>query len=604
MKKLIGTTLDDHYKFISLIGEGATSTVYLATDLQMEAMWAIKVLNKKDNIQGYQRQKEEAIMLSKFSNPMFPRVLPTIYDQPEALYIVMDYIHGVQLSEFLENNVISVMQAINWLKQICQGMEYLHEQGYVYCDLKPDNVVINNQFLKMIDFGACKKIGDTTNRRAGTVEFSPPEYADRSIPVGTYTDVYSIGKLGQYICSFLDEKEKPSELVSLLNLCCEANYEQRIKSAEDVYAALHRIEQKSDPISGYKARLAIFLSSVILCIAFFTLGMFGYYSNVQAYRNEFNSFFYQAVKYEQAGEINNAIEAYLNASIKDPRQSDVYEKIYQLMLPQKTDENFREKNKALLDVFRERTEIKNLDESLRIRLAELCIEQESPVYQDYAKDLLKNMKGEKVEILRNIVSGEGDTGQIVEQIKNLIETSGDTNEKMDALFLLLNVYSKLNTWTETDLNFIENTFKAMDQEALNNHEKLIPSYKLIALGLSNNLEDMNLRKNAVSWWNKLDHLHAEYTKEENITKGKLYYAEGDYPKAAESFKAAIGKDDSDLLSYFYTIDALLKSENNSEASNLWQRAKTLKEKQNEKLSANLLYQYNALQLQLEMFGIQ
>ena len=65
------------------------------------------------------------------------------------------------------------------------------------------------------------------------------------------------------------------------------------------------------------------------------------------------------------------------------------------------------------------------------------------------------MKGEKVEILRNIVSGEGDTGQIVEQIKNLIETSDDTNEKMDALFLLLNVYSKLNTWTETDLNFIE-----------------------------------------------------------------------------------------------------------------------------------------------------
>ena len=191
MKKLIGTTLDDHYKFISLIGEGATSTVYLATDLQMGAMWAIKVLNKKDNIQGYQRQKEEAIMLSKLSNPMFPRVLPTIYDQPEALYIVMDYIHGVQLSEFLENNVISVMQAINWLKQICQGMEYLHEQGYVYCDLKPDNVVINNQFLKMIDFGACKKIGDTTNRRAGTAEFSPPEYADRSIPVGTYTeDVY------------------------------------------------------------------------------------------------------------------------------------------------------------------------------------------------------------------------------------------------------------------------------------------------------------------------------------------------------------------------------------------------------------------------------
>lgn len=274
------------------------------------------------------------------------------------------------------------------------------------------------------------------------------------------------------------------------------------------------------------------------------------------------------------------------------------------MLPQKTDENFREKNKALLDVFRERTEIKNLDESLRIHLAELCIEQESPVYQNYAKDLLKNMKGKKVEILRNIVSGEGDTEQIVEQIKNLIETSDDTNEKMDALFLLLNVYSKLNTWKEADLNFVESTFKAMDQEALNDHEKLIPSYKLIALGLSNNLEDMDSRKAAIKWWNKLDGLQAEYTKEENITKGKLYYAEGDYPKAAESFKAAIAKDDSDLLSYLYAIDALLKSGNNSEASNLWQRAKTLKEKQNEKLSANLLYQYNALQLQLEMFGIQ
>ena len=66
----------------------------------MGAMWAIKVLNKKDNIQGYQRQKEEAIMLSKLSKSNVPACLPTIYDQPEALYIVMDYIHGVQLSEF------------------------------------------------------------------------------------------------------------------------------------------------------------------------------------------------------------------------------------------------------------------------------------------------------------------------------------------------------------------------------------------------------------------------------------------------------------------------------------------------------------------------
>ncbi|WP_195267525.1 protein kinase family protein [Eubacterium sp. 1001713B170207_170306_E7] len=604
MKNLIGTTLDEHYKFISVIGEGATSTVYLATDLQMGAMWAIKVLDKGNNIQAFHRQKEEAIMLSKFSNPMFPRVLPTIYDQPEALYIVMDYVHGVQLSEFLENNTISVMQAINWLKQICHGIEYLHEQGYAYCDLKPDNIVINNHFLKMIDFGACKKIGDTTNRRAGTAEFSPPEYANRSIPVGTYTDIYAIGKLGQYICGFLEEKEKPSELISFLNLCCQADYEQRPKSAEDVYALFHRIEQKNDPVSGYKVRLAVFLSCIILCIVSFTLGMYGYFSNVQAYRNEFNVLFNQAVKYEQEGDITNATEAYLNASIKDPGRTEVYEKIYQLMLPKKTDENVKEKNKALLDVFRERTEPKYLSESLRSQLSELCIEQDSPIYQEYAKTLLKNMKGEKAEILQSIVNGQGDTNQIIEQLKHLIESTDNTDEKMDSLFLLLNVYSNLGSWNQENIDFVKITLQSMNQDVLNNHVKLIPAYKLIALGLSNNLDDMNSRQEALKWWNKLDSFHAEYTKEENITRGKLFYAEGDYTKAAESFGMAIDKDSNDLLSYLYAIDSLLKSGNNGEAGNLWQKAKALKVKQNESLSANLLYQYNALQLQMQMYGIQ
>lgn len=604
MNDLSGTVLDNHYKFMSIIGSGATSTVYLAQDLNIGAVWAVKVIDKHNRIQkeDFERQKAEAMLLSELSHPVFPRVLPTIYDKEDSLYIVMDFVSGITLTERMKQPA-SITEIVEWLKQLCDGIEYLHSKGYVYADLKPENIVINENKVMIIDVGACVKKDDVLSLRTGNKLFSAPEYKNGSpVPAGDYTDNYSIGKIGLFMVEIQKYEDIPEDLITILNKCSDDDYRKRYKNTKEILEQLRKFERRNDPNTGYRIRLGIFLTCALLCIASFITGMIAYYNCSITYKQDYEVFINQAIKYEQSGDTEDAVEAYLNAILKNPDNPDVYQKVFELLQP-KTSDNVDEKNRLLLDAFRERTEVSKLSETMRVDLAELCIEQESPIYIDYASKLLKGLKGKREKIIREMIEGKGNNEQIIDELNQMIETTTDGHEKISNLYLLTCVLSQQNEWREDQIKKIEKEIDGLENSVKENDIKVLQIYKIIALGLSQDLSNAEQRAEAVQWWEKLSAWQTGFSKEDFVCEGNLFVAIGDYDRALDCFLNAISKDQTDIVSYFYAIDTALKGNKNDVAIQLWGSVQSLKNEQAGKLSANVMNQLNAIETQMKMSGV-
>ena len=115
----------------------------------------------------------------------------------------MEYINGETLSSYLKKKhfCISEKKICEIMKQIGEGIYYLHSFGIVHRDIKPDNILINDKNeIKIIDFGFSKIMGNNekTNEGFGTLDYAAPEILLR-IPYGKEIDIWAMGILLFYI---------------------------------------------------------------------------------------------------------------------------------------------------------------------------------------------------------------------------------------------------------------------------------------------------------------------------------------------------------------------------------------------------------------------
>ena len=169
----IGSLVDGKYKILNKIGQGGMSTVYLAMNERANKQWAIKEV-RKDGVSNYQVVKQSLIvetdMLKSLSHPYLPSIVDVI-DEPDRFLIVMDYIEGNTLLTALEEYGPQPQDSvIEWGKQLCDVMEYLHTRKppIIYRDLKPGNIMLRpDGTITLIDFGTARvykqqKSEDTT----------------------------------------------------------------------------------------------------------------------------------------------------------------------------------------------------------------------------------------------------------------------------------------------------------------------------------------------------------------------------------------------------------------------------------------------------------
>jgi tRNA A-37 threonylcarbamoyl transferase component Bud32 len=198
---LIGTTLSGRYRIEDEIGSGGMSTVYLAFDETLERKVAIKVLHREisQDEDTLERFRREARLVAQISHPHVVMVIDAGEDGSHP-YIVLEHVRGETLKERIRRlGPLPVSEAVAYAIEIGRALEAAHERQLVHRDVKPQNVLIDEEGrAKVTDFGIARSLDldarqlTAAGRVVGTTDYVSPEQA-LGHEVSRQSDVYSLG---------------------------------------------------------------------------------------------------------------------------------------------------------------------------------------------------------------------------------------------------------------------------------------------------------------------------------------------------------------------------------------------------------------------------
>ncbi len=199
MDKYIGKRLDGRYEIHELIGVGGMANVYRCTDTVDDREVAIKILKDEylNNEEFIRRFKNESKAIAMLSHQNIVKVYDVSFGDM-IQYIVMEYIDGITLKEYIEQQgIIEWRDALHLTNQILKALQHAHECGIVHRDIKPQNIMLlQDGTIKVTDFGIArfsdKNTRTMTEQAIGSVHYIAPEQA-RGAATDGKTDIYSVG---------------------------------------------------------------------------------------------------------------------------------------------------------------------------------------------------------------------------------------------------------------------------------------------------------------------------------------------------------------------------------------------------------------------------
>lgn len=194
-----GYILNGRYEIIERLGEGGMADVYLARDLILDRLVAVKVLRLdfRDDDKAQRRFRHEAMAATALDNPH----IVGIYDVDETdgmQYIAMEYIDGEDLKRYIKDNFpIPYAQVIDIMEQILSAVHEAHRHNIIHRDLKPQNILIDKVgYAKITDFGISKAESENTMTQTksivGSIHYLSPEQIKGHV-ANQQSDIYSLG---------------------------------------------------------------------------------------------------------------------------------------------------------------------------------------------------------------------------------------------------------------------------------------------------------------------------------------------------------------------------------------------------------------------------
>lgn len=293
-----GSVIDGKYEILKQIGKGGMSVVYLAMDLRLNKQWAVKVIQRKgigkNNETVLNKVPDDTELMKKLDHPAIPRIVDIIdrEDDPQ-IYIVMDYVEGDSLDKIVsEYGAQSEEVVIDWAKQICDTLNYLHNQKppIIYRDMKPANLMLKPEGnLKIIDFGISREykeqnLADTTVM--GTRGYAPPELGSRQ--TDARSDIYSLGMTLHQLVTGVDPRKNDYVPIRqwnpqlsegfeyIINKCVQISPEDRYQNCNELMYDLEHYELIGlDYKRKQKKKLGLFVASVALTVVMLISGFTG-----------------------------------------------------------------------------------------------------------------------------------------------------------------------------------------------------------------------------------------------------------------------------------------------------------------------------------------
>src|SRR6059058_5210065 len=196
---MIGRVIKGRYKLIDERGRGSFATVYVARDTENNHIYAVKVMPLELSNDGelLARFQREAYILQNLSDPHIVRIVDYGNDN-QMHFIVMEYIDGQNLKyHMITHGPMEPLRALNYTRQIVEGLETAYKQGVVHRDIKPQNILITGKdVVKIVDFGLARGRETVTltqsNVFMGTAYYISPEQAESGRSADTRSDLYSL----------------------------------------------------------------------------------------------------------------------------------------------------------------------------------------------------------------------------------------------------------------------------------------------------------------------------------------------------------------------------------------------------------------------------
>jgi serine/threonine protein kinase len=185
------------YDVVDFLGEGAGSIIYVVNRPENNQIYALKHVvrrNEKD-VRFIEQLENEFEVSQKFSHPGLRRSIDckvnrTLLRKPTDAMLVMELFDGIPLDQQQSREPIATVDVFI---AVADALDALHSYGYVHCDLKPNNILVNPRGeVKVIDFGQACPLGTAKPRIQGTPDFISPEQV-KCEAVTVRTDVFNFG---------------------------------------------------------------------------------------------------------------------------------------------------------------------------------------------------------------------------------------------------------------------------------------------------------------------------------------------------------------------------------------------------------------------------
>lgn len=283
MDAYIGKKLDGRYEITELIGIGGMADVYKAVDIMEDRTVAVKILKNEfsENEEFLRRFRNESKAIAVLSHPNIVKIYDVGFSD-EIQYIVMEYIDGITLKEFIEQQgVLRWRDAIHFITQVLRALQHAHDRGIVHRDIKPQNIMLfSDGTIKVMDFGIARfsrSDGKTlSDKTIGSVHYISPEQARGDI-TDEKSDIYSVGVMlyemltgkkpfdaenpvAVALMHMQEVAKNPREIIStipeplaeIVYHAMERNPSRRYQSASEMMKDIETFKYNPDVIFGYK----------------------------------------------------------------------------------------------------------------------------------------------------------------------------------------------------------------------------------------------------------------------------------------------------------------------------------------------------------------
>lgn len=167
------------HEIVRLLGRGGMGSVYLARDPVIDRPVAIKLISQGfDDPRARERLAREARAAGQLQHPNIVTVFD-VGEHDDQLFIAMEYVRGESLAALLRKQTpMSLAARLGLIEEACSALGYAHRAGIIHLDIKPDNLMVDDEGrLKILDFGIARVSGDDSTRTAGsgTLRYMAPD---------------------------------------------------------------------------------------------------------------------------------------------------------------------------------------------------------------------------------------------------------------------------------------------------------------------------------------------------------------------------------------------------------------------------------------------